>query len=211
MNSQKVDSTNYLDPDFVRELQATSKLYDANQEMADDNKWTIARLVNELWPEHKTLTWDGFTTDLVYPTKLDFLVACSYQANQGLKKARFSFSGETLRRWCEVQATYAPFKEAELLLSETSFEHLRIAKSLAYNEKAKTPLHALKWAIENGANAEDMKQHFDPPGQVAIYDRFVGWIDSLWNTKLEFFKIKEDRDEARRLIAALRGIVERNR
>jgi len=56
-----------------------------------------------------------------------------------------------------------------------------------------------------------MKVQFYPPGQVTIYEKFIGWIDSLWNTKLEFLKVKEDREEARRLISSLRGIMERNR
>ena len=209
--TKKVEATNYLDPEFVKELKAAAGYYDKNQELADDDKWNIATLVNEMWPEHKTMTYDGFTTELVYPTKEDFFIACSFQANEGLKKPRFSASGETLRRWCEVQATYATFPNANLLLEALSFDHMRLAKQLAYHEKVASPVLALATAQKEGWTATEMKEHYDPPQVVNIYDKFTGWIDSLWNTKLEFLKSADDRAEARKLIASLRGIIERNK
>jgi len=207
------DSTNYLDPEFVAELKAQAKSYDDNQENSDNDKWVIARLVNSMWEEHKTLTYDGFTEERVYPTKAEFLVACSFQANQGTKKVRFSASGETLRRWCEIHACYANIKADHLpVVKESSFEHLRIAKSLNYNEKVSSPLVALALAAQNKWTAEEMKEHYDPPQIVHIYDKFTGWLDSMWNTKLvDLFKDKDDREEARKLLAKLRGLLEKNK
>ena len=201
----------FLDPEFIADLKLIAANYDKNQEQADDDTWNIARRVNEMWQEHKSITHDGFTDELVYPTKLDFLSAVSYEINQGLKKPRFSASGETLRRWCEVQARYSNFKEADLFLEALSFEHLRIAKVLDYNGKVANPVTALAMAQKENWTADEMRLHYDPPGQITIYEKFTGWLESLWTTKLEFIKKVEDREQARKLMNELRNIMERNR
>jgi hypothetical protein len=143
---------------------------------------------------------------------MDFLAAVSFQANQELNRTRFSASGETLRRWCEVYACYSNIKVEHLpVVKESSFEHLRIAKSLAYNEKVSSPLLALAEAVKNKWTADEMRLHYDPPGQVTIYEKFTGWLESLWTTKLEFIKSTDDREQARKLMNELRNIMERNR
>jgi hypothetical protein len=188
-----IDSTNYLDPEFVKDLQETAKLYDANQECADDNAWHIARLVNDMWPEHKTLTYpEG---GKVFETKEEFLVACSFAVNSQLKKKRFSDSGQTLRRWCEVNATYNQLKGADELLTVLSFEHLRIAKSLAYNEKVKGgPVVALARAVKEKWTADEMREHYDPPTKPTLYDVVKGHLTTLVNYKsFEFLKSVENK------------------
>src|SRR5688572_9973230 len=81
---------------------------------------------------------------------------CSRVANIGLQKPRFSESGETLRRWCEVQAYYSQFSYADKLLDVYSFDHLVEAKRLAYQEKVKSAIEALKLAYSNRWTADEM-------------------------------------------------------
>lgn len=146
-----------LDPEFCAELRAMSLNYDDNQRNTDDDKWSIARVVNEMWDEHKGQ----------FDTKLDYLAECSRVANKGLKHKRFSNSGETLRRWCEVQATYQAFTEkvqdADKFLDLLSFDHLSRAKKLYLNAKVKSPFLALLEAVKQNYTAEEMQFHFDPP------------------------------------------------
>lgn len=190
---EKVDPTfsNSLDPEFVRDIQADAKLLDENQEAADESKWNIAARTNEMWPEHKGIVYE-LTNDFVYPTKNDFYAEVSRVGNTGLKHKRFSDSGETLRRWCEVQATYAQFDKAELFLEVLSFDHLAKAKKLARDEKVKVPILALAEAQRNHWTADEMKEHFDPSLPVHPYDRITGWLDGMLdNNNWKWLKSRE--------------------
>lgn len=167
-----------LDPEFVKDLQANAQDYDGFQSESDDSKWVIARRVNEMWEEHKNMTYP-LTTDPAFPTKMDYYAECSRVANIGLKHKRFSDSGETLRRWCEIQESYAAFSQADLLLSELSFDHLVRARKLARDEKVKSPILALAKAMEAGYTADEMQEHFDPKQPVHPYDKVKGWLAGL--------------------------------
>lgn len=184
VNSQKVNFT-ILDPEFLAEFQAVARLYDDGQSQSDDSKWNIARLVNEMWDEHKPQ----------FPTKDDYYVECSKQANAAIRRKRFSDSGETLRRWCEVQATYANFKEADLFLSELSFDHLYRAKRLSNKGKVSVPVLALAEAVKRKWNAEEMQFHYDPPVTPNSYDAMKGRLDAIANIKsYEFLKSAENKE-----------------
>lgn len=187
-----------LDPEFTSELRAMSKQYDNNQEYADSDKWVIARKVNEMWPEHKGME--------AFPTKAEYLAECSRVANIGLRKKRFSDSGETLRRWCEVVATYEAFAEqvqdADKFLDLLSFDHLSTAKSLYLKEKVKSPFLALSEAIKQGFTAEEMRFHFDPPAKPdewdvmndrisAMQDKSFWKLKSVENVKRVLFHVSE--------------------
>jgi Fic family protein len=175
-----------LDPEFCGELCAMTKNFSDNQYNADSDKWNIARLVNDMWQEHKSH----------FETKLDYLAECSRVANTGLRHKRFSDSGETLRRWCEVQATYAAFAEkvedADKFLDLLSFDHLRQAKKLYLNGKVKSPFLALSTALVQKYTADEMQYHFDPP---TVPDEWEVMRDRVQAMKSkDFWKMKHPQN-----------------
>jgi len=181
-----------LDPEFTAEIRATAAHYDDNLENADNDKWNMARLVNEMWPEHKG----------TFETKLDYLAECSRVANIGLRHKRFSDSGETLRRWCEVQATYSAFaetvKDADKFLDLLSFDHLARAKSLYLKEKVKSPFLALKTAIIEKYTAEEMQYHYDPPTKPNEWDVMQDRVQAMKSK--DFWKLKSPDNIKRVLV-----------
>jgi len=168
----------YLDPEFTADLMETAKEYDRAEEISDNEKWTIAERVNEMWPEHAGLTYE-LTGERIFPTKAEYYVECSRVANIGLSRKRFGDSGETLRAWCELQQTYAQFPDIHKFLDALSFEHLRKAKKLAKDEKVKVPVLALAKAIAENWTADEMKEHYDPSEPIHPYDKFMGWIEGM--------------------------------
>lgn len=163
-----------LDPDFSCSLALIAIEYDSHQSQADDFKWHISRKVNSEWDEHKTL----------FNTKKDYFAECSRVMNLSGRKY-FSESGETLRRWCETQATYETFlnevQDAEKFLDLLSFDHLYKAKKAYSAEKVTSPFDALKLAIENGWSADDMMEHYFPPQGLKfdVIRSLSGWLEKL--------------------------------
>ena len=170
----------YLDPEFTADLMQSAKEYDRAEEISDNEKWTIAERVNEMWPEHAGLTYE-LTGERIFPTKAEYYVECSRVANIGLSRKRFGDSGETLRAWCELQQTYAPFPDIHKFLDELSFDHLRKAKKLARDEKVKVPVLALAKAIAENWTADEMKEHYDPSEPIHPYEKVTGWLDGMLN------------------------------
>ena len=175
--------------EFCDELSAMAQNYSDNQYNADSDKWNIARLVNEGWEEHK----------VHFETKLDYLAECSRVANRGLRHKRFSDSGETLRRWCEVQATYSAFTEkvqdADKFLDLLSFDHLSRAKRLYLNGKVKSPFLALSTAMTEKYTAEEMQFHFDPPIKPDEWDVMRDRVEAMKSK--DFWKLKHPENVKR--------------
>lgn len=187
-----------LDPKFCAELQDDALALDDTLGKADDSQWTIARKVNDLWSEHKGL----------FATKSDYLAECSRVANLNTKRKRLSESGETLRRWCETDATYAAFTNCNEFKEVLSFDHFYRAKRLYKNGKVKAPIYALAFAIDKSLPAEDMEAHFDPPTVPSVFDKVMGYIAGLLDKRnMEIIKSKDDRDRAYGLARELDEIV----
>jgi len=165
---------NLIDPDLITDLQDLTSRYAEAQQSADKIKWQIAQKVNDGYSEHKGI----FAGD-----KMAYYIECSRVANDGLSIKIFGETGETLRRWAEVEATWANFPEAVKLLEATSFRALEIAKKAAYHKKADSPLAAMKWALDNKASAEDMEYHFFPPEKPTEYDKWTGAMSTLLDLK----------------------------
>jgi hypothetical protein len=170
----KKTDVNLIDPDLITDLQDLTSRYAEAQQSADKIKWQIAQKVNDSYSEHKGI----FAGD-----KLAYYVECSRVANDGLAIKIFGESGQTLRRWCEVQAAYENFPQAELLLEETSFKHLAIAKRAAKQEKAASPIAAMDWALAMGASADDMQEHYFPASAPTEYDKWTGAMSTLLDLK----------------------------
>jgi hypothetical protein len=198
IDAKKIESTNYLDPEFVAEIKGIASLYDANQHNVDSDKWSLAKKVNEMWGEHKNLTY-AFSDERVFEMKEDYYVACTYQINKGLRVKRFGDSGQTLRRWCEVQETYAQFEQAELFLDVLSFEHLRLAKSISSKMekvgKSKPPVVLLAEAQKCEWTASEMYENYFPyqatPPYIAVREKLSVLQDKNYYS---FLKKREDVD-----------------
>ena len=161
---------NLIDPDLITDLQDLTSRYAEAQQSADKIKWQIAQKVNDGYDEHKGI----FAGD-----KMAYYAEASRVANDGLDIKIFGESGQTLRRWAEVQAAYENFPQAELLLEETSFKHLAVAKRAAKQEKAASPIAAMDWALAMGASADDMQEHYFPAEIPDPYKQFSGVMSSL--------------------------------
>lgn len=180
-----------LDPEFVTELQAMANLHSDNQASADDDKWNIARKVNEMYGEHKS----------IFPTRLEYYIECTRVINLTKRRKYLSDSGETLRRWCETVATYTPF-ESEVergrdFLDILTFDHLYKAKRLYLKEKVKSPFLALAEAARQNFTADEMQYHFDPPTKPDEWDVMTERVQAM-KTK-EFWKVKHPQN-AKRII-----------
>ncbi len=171
----KKTDVNILDPEFVGTLQEKTRQYQEALSYADYDKWGVAMLVNGMYNEHKSI----FAGD-----KMAYYIECSRVANEGMRVPVFGSSGQTLRRWCEVAAAYENFPQAELLLEETSFKHLSVAKRAAKQEKAASPIAAMDWALAMGASADDMQEHYFPVSAPTEYDKFDSAMSSLLDKKL---------------------------
>lgn len=186
-----------LGVEFCTELQANAKAYSATQENADNSKWATAKLVNDMWDESKRHFED----------KKQYYAECSRVANIGLKKKAFSDSGESLRRWCEVQAFWGAFSFGDKLLDVYTFAHLVEIKRLVGNGKAdaREALHA---AAVNKWTSEEVREHYDPPQTPHPYDVTKGRLAGLMSADAyPFLKSKEKRDECIAHAAAIDAII----
>ena len=191
---QMVKSTN-LDPEFVHFLREKTGWYLEAMGYADSAKWEIAKQVNDMWPEHAGM----FSGD-----KKSFYVECSRVANDGLSVRIFGESGETLRRWCDVAATYENMPNAETFLDALSFDHLEKARKLARDGRIQAPDHALAVAINEGLSADDMKERFDPSSAPHPYDVISGHLAYMADrSHWEFIKSADVRDA---VMAHVKGI-----
>lgn len=195
---QMVKSTN-LDPEFVQTLQAKTRQYEEATSYADYHKWGIAIMVNDMWPEHAGM----FSGD-----KKSFYAECSRVANDGLSVRIFGESGETLRRWCDVAATYENMPNAETFLDALSFDHLEKARKLARDGRIQAPDHALAVAVDEGLSADDMKERFDPSSAPHPYDVISGHLAYMADrSHWEFIKSADVRDAVMSHVTAIDTMV----
>jgi len=183
--TEKVDSV-FLDPDFMRELATMTTAYSVQQAEADLTKWEIAKAVNGFWGEHMS-SFGG--------KKLDYYIECSRVANEGLFIPIMGESGQTLRRWCEVQETYSNFDAAEQFLTTLSFDHLAKAKKLAKDGRVSVPTLALAEAVARHWSADEMQEHYDPAEAPHPYDVVSGAKATLLDRKnYEWIKSTDVKD-----------------
>jgi len=189
-----------LDPLLVADLQGLSRIHANTQDEADDTKWNIAGEVNDAWDEHSK----------IFPTKMHYYAECSRILNTNRTRKYFSDSGETLRRYCELRATYDPLiktaKRGDEFLELFTMEHLRIARSLYMNAKVKSPFEALEWCVDgNGKmrSADEMEEHFDT-NRNSTKSSFVNFLSKFLEKQLPKLKLPETSSaRAKELITEL--------
>jgi hypothetical protein len=171
--------------------------------------WNLARTVNDQWAEHKGLVKDG---EKVFPTKLDYLAEVSRVCNFGLKRKRFTDTGETLRRWCETVAVYETLadtvKRADEFLDLLTFDHLWRAKRLYKKGKVKSPFLALSYAMTDGRKtAEEMEFHFDPPAHPDEWEVMRDRVEAMQDKS--FWKLKSAESVSKVLyhVAEIRKVI----
>ena len=196
--SVKINSI--FEPAFISEVTTLARQCQAEQRKADTHKWDLAERVNYEYPEYMYL----------FPTKLDYFAAMSQAVNNSLSIGMFTESGQTLRFYCELQATLGNIPNIKELLEASSIDHLRRAKRLAADNKIITDNgqlagadYAIAKAIEKKWSAEDMEQHFDPKQAPTKYDKWTGamsvmldlknyeWIQSATVKESIFTRVKE--------------------
>ena len=201
VSSVKSTLSEVLDPEFVKDLQGMSKLFYDRQALADESKWTIAAAVLEMWDEHKSL----------FDSLDDYYAECSRVLNLGRKRVLFSSSGETLKVYCNVRATYNRFldrvEDAEKFLDLLSFDHMRRARHVYMQEKAASPFEALVWAVENSASAEEMQEHFLPKVAPNEYEKATGDIDKMLTTDYWKWLKPEKIKRIISLVAEIRKVI----
>lgn len=191
-----------LDPELIDDLSKFAERYDKLDYEIGNEKWNIAGRVNEMWEEHKRLRDDN--GELYFQNFDEYLAECSRICNQKTKRYLFAESGETLRRWCNVRATYNNFEHAELFLSELSFDHLYRARKIYADGAVKSPLLPLAEASKRGWSAEDMEYHYkrNPP---SIAASFLNTLKNFIEKKLARLELpKERRERVTKLVDELR-------
>jgi cAMP phosphodiesterase len=169
-----------FEPAFISEVTTLARQCQAEQRKADTHKWDLAERVNSEYPEYAPM----------FPTKLDYYAAMSQAVNNSLSIGMFTESGQTLRFYCELQATLGNIPNIKALLEASSIDHLRRAKRLASDNKVITDGgqlagadYAIAKAIEKKFSAEDMEQHFDPKQAQTEYDVIDSSITHMLNPK----------------------------
>ncbi len=196
--SVKINSI--FEPAFISEVTTLARQCQAEQRKADTHKWDLAERVNNEYPEYMYL----------FHSKLDYFAAMSQAVNKELSIGMFTESGQTLRFYCELQATLGNIPNIKELLEATSIDHLRRAKRLAADNKVITDGgqlagadYAIAKAIEKKFSAEDMENYFDPKQAPTEYDKWTGamsvmldpknyeWIQSAEVKESIFTRVKE--------------------
>lgn len=185
INEPKIISET-LDPTLILDLQGLSRIHSENQDAADDNKWDIAGQVNDAWDEHSK----------IFPTKMHYYCECSRVLNVNRKRKYFSDSGETLRRYCELRATYDTLaktaKQGDEFIRLFTQEHLRVARSLYMNSKVKSPFEALEWCVDgNGKmrSADEMEEHFNENNN-STKTSFINYLSKFLDKQLPKLKLR---------------------
>ena len=175
-----VKSNSIFEPAFIDEVTDLARQSQAEQRKADGHKWDLSERVNSEYPEYMYM----------FPTKLDYYAAMSQAINTQLNIGAFSESGQTLRFYCELQATLGNIPNIKELLEASSIDHLRRAKRLAADNKIVTDGgqlagadYAIAKAIEKKWSAEDMENYFDPKQEPTEYDIIDGSITHMLNPK----------------------------
>jgi hypothetical protein len=201
-----IDSQPVLRPAFLTAVKQEAKLFNAGRKAASRHQWALARMVNLEW----AYVNDKFEGEI---NKAHFYAAISHEINAVLPFPICSDSGETLRRWCEVAASYqnADTDELENLLS---FDHFRVARSLAKlpanDAKNLSPMAILRKAAKEKWTVEDMKFHYGDRDSDDPIDRVRTWLENLKNNKFEWIKNKADREEIEALVARIARIIDQN-
>lgn len=151
--------TGRLDPTLIKSLADEAHKLENIVFEETQIKWIIADKVNDMWGEHQS----------IFGNKDEYMAECSRVMNEKSKIKLFGESGQTLRKWCQVQLAFSAFAESEELLSKTSFAHLEVAKSASLAGKVDTPVDAVMLALQNKWSADDLRFHyFNDPKHVTV-------------------------------------------
>ena len=160
-----------ITPEFAKFLAERGAAIERIEKHLGRKKWAFAGDVN--------LEWRDGDYEIEKVNKREYYSECA----KYLPVMIFGKSGETLRRWCEVEAHYKDVDEALLLLEGSSFDHLLRAKRLEANNK-EIAVVAVSTAIKDGLNAEEMQYNFDPSSsgesENRTIDRLFSLADAMW-------------------------------
>jgi hypothetical protein len=175
----KIDYTSEILPDeTVLKLQTEGRKYAALSKLKERKEWYFGNFINRLW---ETLP-DDMREEI---RLIDFYAECSAAINSGVRFPVVGTSGETLRRWCEVARHYQKFPNLDTVKRVLSFDHFRVARSLALDETNNiASIDALKLAVEHEWTADEMRTQLATrtnadPQILEIRSMFPAWIGKI--------------------------------
>jgi hypothetical protein len=118
-------------------------------------QWELGRLAND--------TWDGLSDEIKEEVrKEDFYAECSQWINHAAGRKVVGSSGETLRRWADVEKHYRQFPNLEVWKKTLFFNHFERARIIGGNPLTPvTAPEALAFAVENNWTAAEMSEELD--------------------------------------------------
>lgn len=190
----------FLPPEFVTTLQTQARRYAALEKLKSRREWFFGELVNCEWERLESDVKAEFTKDRFY-------MLCSHLINEVTDFPIVAESGETLKRWCEVVASFQHMPGLEIIREKLSFDHFRRARILANKGKVSVPSYALAVAATQGYTAEEMTTHFDPPEAPNEYEMVIGRLDWLQSARFEWLD-KQRRDRLSSLLQEIRKLLQ---
>lgn len=151
-----------LDDQTVTALQQAGRRL-ANIERAESrHQWNLGKLAND--------TWDTLPADVVEEIrKADFYAECSQWINHAAGRAVVGSSGETLRRWADVERHYRQFPNVDAWKDGLSFHHFENARQIGGNPLTDTTApEALAFAVQNNWTAAEMSEELDKKHELSL-------------------------------------------
>ena len=201
----KVYQSDILRPEFIAELQAEARQYDIIQKAKSKKEWLFGDTVNAEWERDSDVRAEI--------SKEEFYMECSRTINAVLPFPIVGNSGQTLRRWCNVTATFvnvpaiAEFKET--LAFDFFYEARRMSrKPEIYGTDP--PAVRLALAYKNKWTSDEMVYHYSPKEPAHEYDKVTSWLDQMRAVKWEnVIRDPVDRKEAEAHLLAVQVLIEK--
>lgn len=150
-----------LTDETVRTLQQAGRRLVNIQRAESRKQWEIGKLANEVW--------DNLPADMREEIrKADFYAECSQWINHAAGRAVVGTSGETLRRWADVEKYFRQFPNIEIWKENLFFNHFERARIIGGNPLTPvTAPEALAFAVENNWTASEMSEELDKKHEIS--------------------------------------------
>ena len=144
-------NSHILPDEIVTALRQAGRRLSNIRKAESRKQWQLGRLVNDVW--------ESLPNDIREEVrKEDYYAECSQWINYGLEFPVVGNSGQTLRRWADVEKQFRAFPNNEYL----SFHHFEQARTIGGNPLSDvTATEALALAIRHGWTADEMRAELD--------------------------------------------------
>jgi thymidylate synthase ThyX len=144
-----------LDDKTVTALQRAGRRLKNIYRAESRKQWELGRLANDVW--------DNLPADMKEEIrKVDFYAECSQWINHAAGRAVVGTSGETLRRWADVEKYFRQFPDLDAWKDALKFHHFEWARKIGGNILTNTTApEALALAVHHNWTAEEMSNELD--------------------------------------------------